>query len=276
VRSYRYFKSFLQARLSREGFLGLHLTLGILFLSAATWLFADLAEDVANGDPLTLTDARFSNWLHAHATPSLTRLMLSITHLHSTLGVTVMTLAISILLWRRRLRHWVFTLLVTVYGGMLLNFWLKAVFQRARPHFEDPVLILSDYSFPSGHTMMATVFYGTLSAIVISFVRDWKWRAFSIIVAMLLTALVGFTRIYLGVHYLSDVLGAMTEGAAWLALCLTATETMRRRRRRREAGGRSRRQEQEAGAGGRSRRQKAGGRSRRQEQEAGAEGSRRQ
>jgi membrane-associated phospholipid phosphatase len=236
VRSYRYFKSFLQARLSREGFLGLHLTLGIVFLSAATWIFAGLAADVANGDPLTLTDARFSNWLQAQATPSLTRVMLLITHLHSTLGVTVMTLATSILLWRRRLRHWVFTLLATIYGGMLLNFWLKAVFQRARPHFDGPILILSSYSFPSGHTMMATVFYGTLSAIVIARVRDWKWRVLAIIVAVLLLALVGFSRIYLGVHYLSDVVGAIAEGVAWLALCLTATETMRRRRR--EAVGR--------------------------------------
>ena len=237
-------KRFLQARLARDGLLGLHLTLGILFLSAATWLFADLAEDVTNGDPLTVTDARFSNWLHAHATPSLTRLTLLITHLHSTLGVTLMTLAISIFLWRRRLRHWVFTLLVIVYGGMLLNFWLKAVFQRARPHFEDPVLVVSNYSFPSGHAMAATVFYGTLCAIVITQMRDWKWRVLSIIVAVLLTALVGFTRIYLGVHYLSDVLGAMAEGAAWLALCLTATETMRRGRRRKAAGagGRGRRQ----------------------------------
>ena len=235
--SKKHLKSFLQARLSRESFLGLHFTLGILVLSVATWLFADLAEDIATGDPLTLTDARFSNWLHAHATHSLTTVMLLITNLHSTLGVAVMTLAVSIYLWHRRLRHWVFTLQLTVYGGMILNFWLKGVFQRARPHFDDPLLTLTSYSFPSGHTMMATVFYGTVSAIVISRVRDWRWRVLSIIVALFLIALVGFSRIYLGVHYLSDVLGAMAEGAAWLALCLTAIGTTRHRRRRQKAEG---------------------------------------
>ena len=235
--SKKHLKSFLQARLSRESFLGLHFTLGIIVLSVATWLFADLAEDIATGDPLTLTDARFSNWLHAHATHSVTTVMLLITNLHSTLGVAVMTLAVSIYLWHRRLRHWVFTLQLTVYGGMILNFWLKGVFHRARPHFDDPLLTLTSYSFPSGHTMMATVFYGTVSAIVISRVRDWRWRVLSIIVALFLIALVGFSRIYLGVHYLSDVLGAMAEGAAWLALCLTATETLRYRRRSQKAEG---------------------------------------
>ncbi|MCU1268481.1 MAG: hypothetical protein JWM21_4799 [Acidobacteria bacterium] len=241
-----FLNQFLRARLSREGFLGLHLTLGVLFLSVATWIFADLAEDVATGDPLTITDAHFSNWLHAHATHPLTSFLLVVTNLHSTLGVTVMTLVVCVYLWRRGLCQWVFTLVVTVYGGMLLNFWLKGVFQRARPHFDDPILTLTSYSFPSGHTMMATVLYGALSAVIVSQVRDWRWRVLTIVVAILLIALVGFSRIYLGAHYLSDVLGAIAEGAAWLALCLTAMDTWRRGRGRRKAGA-------GAGAGGRSR-----------------------
>ena len=236
MRSYQPLKSFLQARLSREGFLGLHLTLGALFLSAATWIFADLAEDIATGDPLTITDARFSNWLHAHATRPLTTILLVVTHLHSTLGVTLITLAVCIYLWRRRLSRWVFTVLVTVFGGMLLNFWLKGVFQRARPHFDDPILTLNNYSFPSGHAMMATVLYGVLAAILVSQVHDWRWRLLSVIVALILIMLVGFSRIYLGVHYLSDVLGAMAEGAAWLAICLTAMETVKRGRGRKDEG----------------------------------------
>jgi undecaprenyl-diphosphatase len=230
----------MQARLSREGFMGLHLTLGILFLSLATWNFAARAEDVANGDPLTITDARFSNWLHVHATRPLTIFLLVVTHLHSTLGVTVMTLAVCIYLWRRKLRGWVFTLIVTVYGGMLLNLWLKGVFQRARPHFDDPILTLTSYSFPSGHAMISMVFYGALSAIIFSQVQAWRWRLLSVMVSLVLIALVGFSRIYLGVHYLSDVLGAIAEGAAWLALCLTEAGGSRQKAvsRRQKAEGR--------------------------------------
>lgn len=220
---------FLKARLSPEEFLGLHLTVGVLLLTAATWVFAAVAEDVATGEALTVIDVRFSNWLHAHATSSLTVVMLLITNLHSTWGIIIMSLAVSVYLLIRWERHWVFTLLLTVCGGMMLNVLLKNVFHRARPHFDDPILTLTSYGFPSGHTMMATVFYGTLCAFVITHVRGWYWRALAVIVAIFLIALVGFSRIYLGVHYLSDVLGAMAEGSAWLALCLTATETMRRR-----------------------------------------------
>jgi undecaprenyl-diphosphatase len=224
---------FFKARLSRDGVLGLHFTLGILLLGMATWLFANLAEEVSAGKPLTVIDARFSNWLHAQATPWLTAAMFVITNMHSTLGVTVMTVGVFAYLWWQGFLRWMANFALTVYGGMLLNLWLKNVFQRARPHFEDPLLSLNTYSFPSGHTMAATVFYGVLVAIVFSRTGAWGWRIAAIVVAALMIALVGFSRIYLGVHYLSDVLGAMVEGAAWLTLCLTALETVRRRRKQR-------------------------------------------
>jgi membrane-associated phospholipid phosphatase len=225
---------FLRARLSRESVFGLHLTVGVMVLVAGTWLFAALAEDVKNGDPWTAVDIRFSVWTHAHATPMLTTLLLLITNLHSMIGVSVMTFGIALYLVRRHLRHWALTMFVAVYTGMLLNGILKLVFQRARPHFDDAVLTLNGYSFPSGHTMTATVFYGTLCAIVVSQITSWPRRFLVIIMGALLIATVGFSRIYLGVHYLSDVLGAMVEGLAWLAICLTAT-AMRQRRKLQKA-----------------------------------------
>lgn len=227
------FKNFLNARLSREGVLGLHFTIGILVLSIATWIFADLAEDIANGEPLTQTDVRFSNWLHVHATPWLTKVLLAITHLHSTIGITIMTLIICVILWRRRSRYWIIKLCVTIYGGMLLNRWLKEVFHRARPHFDDPLLSLTTYSFPSGHTMAATVFYGALCVFLISKVRGLQRRVLIVLASLLMISLVGFSRIYLGVHYLTDVIGAMIEGVAWLTICFTAFEMIRLRPRRR-------------------------------------------
>jgi len=156
--------------------------------------------------------------------------MLLITNIHSTLGVTVMTLAISGYLWIKRFRVWVLTLMLTVFGGMLLNFLLKHVFVRPRPYFENPLLTFTSYSFPSGHTMMATVFYGTLCVLVASRVRHWRWRVVAIAVAGFMILLVGFSRIYLGAHYLSDVLAAIAEGLAWLAFSLVAVGELQRRR----------------------------------------------
>jgi membrane-associated phospholipid phosphatase len=221
---------FLQARLSPAGFLGLYLTLGTFALIGATWLFGGIAEDVVNGDPLTVVDARFTAWLHAHTLEPLTTLMLLVTAVHATLGVSIMTLAVLAWLLRRRLYYWALTVMLSVFGGMLLNFLLKNIFQRPRPHFTSPILPLITYSFPSGHTMMATVFYGSLCALAVARMRGWQSRSLAISIAVFMVAVVGFSRIYLGVHYLSDVLGAIAEGLAWLALCLTTVEMLRRGR----------------------------------------------
>jgi len=223
---------FLQARLSPEGFLGLYLTLGVIAVIVATWIFIAIAEDVVTGDPLVVVDARFSNWLHEHAVQPLTKLMLLVSMVHAPLGITIMTLAVSVWLWQRRLHYWVLRIMLSVFGGMLLNVILKHIFRRPRPHFANPIVTLTSYGFPSGHTMMATVFYGSLCALVVSRTHGLRWRAVAILAAAFMIALVGFSRIYLGVHYLSDVLGAIAEGLAWLALVLTSVEILRRRRKR--------------------------------------------
>lgn len=144
-----------------------------------------------------------------------------VTSLHSTLAVSCAVGAFGLyLLWRRR-PYWLAALCLSVFGGMLLNTLLKYAFHRLRPHFDDPILTLTSYSFPSGHTMMATVLYGILAAFLMAQTRQWRWRIVVILTTSLLIVLVGFTRIYLGVHYLSDVLGAIAEGVVWLSLCLT-------------------------------------------------------
>ena len=221
---------FIKARLSSKRSSGLSLTLVLLMLIVAAWVFGAIAEDVVTQDPLTIVDARFSAWLHGHTFSSLTRVMLLITRIHSVLGVTVMTLAVSAYLWIKRLRFWVLKLLLAVFGGMLLNFLLKHVFVRQRPRFDDRLLTLNTYSFPSGHSMTATVFYGTLCVLVASRVRHWRWRVVAIAVTGFMVLLVGFSRIYLGAHYLSDVLAAIAEGLAWLTFSLVAVEELQRRR----------------------------------------------
>lgn len=186
-----------------------------------TLTLGEIAEDVRNGEPLTLTDVHFSNWLHTHGSAPLTKVMWIITSLHASVVVCTVAVLVGIYLWRRRRRYWVVALWLSVFGGLLLNKLLKLVFHRARPQFDDPLLTLTSYSFPSGHTMIATVFYGALAVFVIANSKSWPLRIFSVAIAMALIMLVAFSRIYLGAHYLSDVLGAMAEGFAWIALSLT-------------------------------------------------------
>ena len=223
--------AFARARFSPGAYLGLHLTVGMLVLIAAAWIFGAIAEDVVNRDPLTRLDTHVARWFEAHSTPHLTAFMLSVTQLGSTAVVLGVALLAALLLLRRKQLDALLALLLTVPGGLLLNTVLKLAFQRTRPDLFAPIVHLSSFSFPSGHTMGAAVLYGFLAAFGVWTLRAWRWRVFSVVAAAFVISLVGFSRIYLRAHYLSDVLGALAEGLAWLALCLTAVDTLRRRRR---------------------------------------------
>ena len=222
---------FLRARLSPEGYLGLHLTVGALLLALAVFVFGHIAEDVVMAEQITRLDVQVSNWFHTHATSSWTPFMLAVTHLHSTAGIMALCLAQAFYWARIKAWDWLVTLLVSVPLGMLLNVLLKDIFRRARPAFEHPLLTLDSYSFPSGHAAAATLFYGVLAAYMICRVSAWRWRVVIALLATLMVALVGLSRIYLGAHYPSDVLAAVAASSGWLALSLTAVGTWRRRRR---------------------------------------------
>lgn len=208
----------------------LSLALGVFVLIAAAWLFGAIAEDVVNKDaPLGTIDLDVATWLHAHATPAWTSLMFFVSDLGAPLTVMAMASVLAIfLLWKRQ-RYRLVLLVLAVPGGALLNTIIKQLIHRDRPIFDDPIQTLTSYSFPSGHAMGATVFYGTLAAIVIWQIRDWRVRAVAIAAAALLIALICFSRIYLGVHYLSDVTAGFLAGVVWLGSCLFAVAALRRR-----------------------------------------------
>ncbi len=222
--------TFVQARLSPEGLVGLHFTIGTVVLIGATWLFGGIAEDLITGDPLILVDAFISEWFRSHPTPRFASAMHFASALASTPTVGILfALMGCVLLWKR-LWYWLLGLVLVVPGGMLLNVLLKALFGRARPGWADPLMALADPSFPSGHTMMATIIYGFMAIFLILELSSWLWRFLLAAITILLVVLVALSRMYLGAHYLSDVLAAMAAGTAWIALCLTAVETLRRHR----------------------------------------------
>ena len=222
--------SFVQARLSPEGLFGLHLTIGTVVLVGAAWLFGGISEDLITGDPLILVDELISEWFRSHATPRFTMGMRFASALATTVTVGILfALMGCVLLWKR-LWYWLLALVLVVAGGMLLNIMLKDLFGRARPGWADPLMALADPSFPSGHTMMATIIYGFIAIFLILRIASWRWRFFIATLTILLVFLVALSRMYLGAHYLSDVLAAMAAGIGWVALCLTAVETLRRHR----------------------------------------------
>ena len=193
-------------------------------------LFLALAWSVSGNTRVVALDARIAEWLHAHGRPGSIAFLLAVTHLNSTAAIGAWSAVFGAVLARLREWYWMLTLTLAVGGAMLLNLLLKGAYERMRPRFDDPLLTLGTYSFPSGHTAAAVAFYGVLAAFLVSRFYDPRRRAAIVAGAVGMVALVGFSRIYLGAHYLSDVVGAVCSSTAWLVLCLATGHALVRRR----------------------------------------------
>lgn len=170
-----------------------------------------LALQVVLHGPMLAFDARVSAWWEAHHRPWLTAVLHVVSEAHRTASVLLATAAL--MLWAGARRDWPSVRgLLVVPTGMLLNVALKESLQRARPAFKDPLVELATYSFPSGHAVASTVFWGMACALVFAHTRLRTWRAIAATVAVFMVLLVCFSRVYLGAHYPSDVMAGVAVG----------------------------------------------------------------
>jgi undecaprenyl-diphosphatase len=193
---------------------GLLLLGALLIAVTALFVFGWLAEEMLEGDTQKF-DTFVQTAIHQHATPGLTRLMQGFSFLGSVTTVSILcVVAICVFLYIRRARMAV--LLGITMGGMAaLDVALKLAFHRPRPvAFFGPTP--SSYSFPSGHAFGALCFYGVLAAILAARARGRgaKWCIWA--GAVFLIGMIGFSRIYLGVHYPSDVIAGYCAGTVWV------------------------------------------------------------
>jgi membrane-associated phospholipid phosphatase len=186
---------------------------------ACVLLVAVLALQVWTDGPVTWRDLQVTHWLAARRSPGLTGFMLLVSAAHQTVWLLAATALVAA--WLACRRDWPeLGRLAVVPAGMLLNAGLKTVFQRPRPHLEDPLVHLMTLSFPSGHAAASTVFYGALSALAFARWRSRAIRALALGLAAAMVLLVTFSRVYLGAHYVSDVVAGVAVGAVCLALFL--------------------------------------------------------
>jgi len=186
---------------------------------SALVVFLLFALQLLTGTGLVALDEAITRWLFLQRSPLLSRVMLWISDSHS----TTMMLAAAVLLaiWR-----WIVgdraaaRPLAAVPLGELLNLGLKQLFERPRPVVPEPLVHLSTYSFPSGHAVAATLFYGAVCALVLQRVHSRGWRAATVLLAIAMVLLVCFSRVYLGAHYASDVLAGIAVGSFCVALVL--------------------------------------------------------
>lgn len=211
-------------------------TLVLVFVVAAgVWGFMELADEVIEGETVTLDQALLLA-LRDPADPSdplgprwLEEFARDLTALGSIGVLTLLTLAVARFLWLQRKTHAAVLVLVAVGGGALLSTVLKLGFSRPRPDLVPHAMQVYTYSFPSGHAMLAAVTYLTLGALLARVQPQPGVKAYLLLLAVLLTVLVGISRVYLGVHWPTDVLAGWTIGAAWAVFCWLVARWLQRR-----------------------------------------------
>ena len=190
------------------------LTVGLASSALVIWAFAELADGVVEGESRRFDRATLL-WIHAHSPEWLDGPMRLVTALGYGQVVLPLLAAVVFAFYLKGWRLSATLLLVSTTGGSLLTAVLKAVFGRARPELFESGYTASSYSFPSGHATVAVGFYGTLTLILAYRLRGFaRWA----IVAggVLLVFLIGFSRLYLGVHYPTDVLAGFLAAPLWV------------------------------------------------------------
>lgn len=214
-------------------------TFGILILAGGavtlggTYAFAKFAGHVTSGRTQAFDDAVL-RWIAEHRPLRLEPVMLEITFLGTGTVVLAVVAVSAMFLWLTRHQYSAALLLISTVGGILLNNLLKVGFDRPRPRvFEWGSQALSS-SFPSGHAMSAAVVYGTVAYLAARLQKRHLHRVLTLLAAFLLIVLIAITRLYLGVHYPSDVLAGIIIGLAWASFCMATLEAIQVYARRRE------------------------------------------
>jgi len=212
---------FLRNRLNRETYIGLHLTVSLIVAGLAIWLSAALLDAVLDNATVVRLDIAAANWIHSKAQPTGLAVSQIISEVGSptTMGVIAVIGGAILLVQRRKTMLVAWTAVFA--GGGLLEKLLKTVVHRTRPAFTPTPPVEQSLSFPSGHTMMCAIGMAML-VYMLTVPRHMPrpWRGILIGLALSLVLAVGISRVYLGAHYPSDVLGGLAFGTAWVSVCL--------------------------------------------------------
>lgn len=200
---------------------------GLLVAALALWGFAQIAEEVLEQESQAI-DTVILLFLRRLHTPLLDRVMLGITFLGEPMVLLVLCILVGMVLLRRHRKSEATTLAIAGVGAIGLNFLLKDLFARSRPTLWERTVDVSYYSFPSGHAMISLVVYGMLGYLLAT--RFRRWWGWILSATILLIATIGLSRLYLGVHWPTDVVAGYAAGLVWLVACILSLEVWRERR----------------------------------------------
>jgi undecaprenyl-diphosphatase len=226
-------RGFVARRLDPAQRYGLRATLFAIAVVLVLGPFGILTREVTNDGDLTQVDLSAAKSLHEYVveSPGLVDAMEIVSFVGSPPWFYLVLGGSSVYLWFKRRRRLVAFIVVTGLLGGLVDTAVKVWVNRPRPILENPVATAPENSFPSGHTMVSTIGYGILLLVFMPLIPR-KWRVAAVIAAFLLVSLIGFARLALGVHYITDVVGGFVLGLAWLAAATAAFSIWRTEERK--------------------------------------------
>ena len=191
--------------------------------------FLELAEQLhSKNSAMQRLDARVHDWAVAKRYISATTFFETMTKIGGPAGVAAIAIVITIALLITRRFRWAIYFAFTIGGGGLIDSELKRFFARARPGVAEMLRHASGYSFPSGHAMGSTVLFASLSYLAIRTLPRWRWKSAAMALGATFIVFVSLSRVYLGVHWISDVGAGITAGLLWTTMTTVAYETSRR------------------------------------------------
>ncbi len=207
------------------------LAIGTLIIVWTADAFTDIAAALREHNPtIQRIDAAVYEWFGSRRTPFTSALFVTITTVGGAVGMAALVATVlAVLITRRRFR-WAAYLAITSAGGALLNQLLKFHFVRQRPDLKAAVLGAMGYSFPSGHAMSGTIILGALAYLAARSIREWKNKSAALAALATLALAIGVSRVYLGVHWTSDVGAGFAAGLLWVTATTTGYELFRQYR----------------------------------------------
>ena len=214
--------SFLRARLDTTAFSGLTLSILTLAFVYVLALFGGVVEDLITSDAIVAPDVRIANLFFVFRTDALTKVFTWITLLGKSQVILAFIAVLVALLWLWGKSYYIIPLFIAITGSEGFTYLGKLAFHRPRP--ELAVYAEHSFSFPSGHATIAVAFYGFVGYLLARFAQSGDRKVNISFITILIIIAIGFSRVYLGEHYISDVWGGYLVGAMWLIIAVSFSE----------------------------------------------------
>ena len=193
-------------------------TVGLLTCLSIIFIVSQISDNVLDREAFGF-DRTILLWIHSFANPVLDRVMYYFTRLNDPdTAFIVATVVVSILLWKRFYAE-ARIFAIACFGGVILSYGLKSLFAKVRPNLWQSAIVDTSFSYPSGHALGSTILYGFTAYLLATHYPRFSRLIYTI--AVLLIATIGFSRLYLGVHWPTDIVGGYGIGFLWLTVCVT-------------------------------------------------------